>query len=159
VSTVRFKRWVMLAEPDLTARVYAAIERGGADACGCAPCRNFAAARAQIYPPEVLALFAELGIDSTREAEIYHVARITPGRHSYGGWFHFVGALQSGNDSKTALEDGQTRVSFEPVTPQFAVAFTSRVDLVPAPFERAPLLQLEFAAEVPWLLPDAKEPR
>lgn len=155
---IHFKRWVLLAEPERTAEAYRAIERSAAEVCGCDPCRNFLAQRDQIYPAEALALFAQLGIDATREAEVYHMARVGPGRHHYGGWLHFVGTLQSGEDSKSVLGDGGTRVSFEELTAEFAIAFTRVVDLVSPAFGRLPVMQLEFAVELPWVLKDAHEP-
>jgi hypothetical protein len=158
VDTVQFKRWVLLADPERTAEAYRAIERSAAEVCGCDPCRNFLAQHEGIYPPDVRELFARLGMDWQREAEVYHMARVGPGRHHYGGWLHFVGDLKSGEDSKTALEDGATRVSFEEITPAFAIAFTRAPDLVAPSFGRLPVLQLEFAVELPWVLGDAHEP-
>ena len=33
-----------------------------------------------------------------KDAEAYHNARLAPGRHDYGGWYHFVGQLTVDGD-------------------------------------------------------------
>jgi hypothetical protein len=99
VQSVRFGRWEISSDAESTRKVYASISIGGPEECGCEPCLNFAAARAGIYPAEVLALFEKLGIAPNREVEIYHMARLSSGKHLYGGWFHFVGSILSGADA------------------------------------------------------------
>ena len=37
-----------------------------------------------------------------KEAEIYHNGQVRPGIHSYGGWFHFVGTIETGDDGWSA---------------------------------------------------------
>src|SRR6266851_7468631 len=93
MESVHFGRWELSCDPESTRKAYAAISIGGPEECGCQPCLNFAAARTQIYPPNVLALLLNLGISSNREVEIYYMARMESGRHLYGGWFHFVGPM------------------------------------------------------------------
>src|SRR6202011_4967756 len=115
-------------------------------------CRNFAAARTQVYGQPVLAIFDRLGIDREREAEVYHNARIAPGLHSYGGWFHFVGILVSGADSRGPIRDDLWTLDLQPATLRLSVGFTAGVRLVPASFKGLQLVQLEFTAEVPWVL-------
>jgi hypothetical protein len=133
--------WKYHADRDATILAYGRTERGGADTCDCAGCRNFRAARADCFPPEFIALLGQLGIDPRKDAEVYHNARIAPGRHDYGGWYHFIGTLD---------ETGGPRVK---LGPDFSVR------MCPASAPRLPSLdgkqavQLEFHAEaVPWLL-------
>ena len=83
-----------------------------------------------------------VGIDPRKDAEVYHNARIAPGRHDYGGWYHFIGTLGEIGES-TPVKLG----------PLFSVG------LCPASAARLPSLegkqvvQLEFHAEaVPWRL-------
>jgi hypothetical protein len=133
--------WKYHADRDATILAYGRTERGGADTCDCAGCRNFRAARADCFPAEFIALFGQLGIDPRKDAEVYHNARIAPGRHDYGGWYHFIGTLD---------ETGGPPVK---LGPDFSVR------MCPASAPRLPSLdgkqavQLEFHAEaVPWLL-------
>jgi hypothetical protein len=108
----------------------------------------------QVYEQPVLAIFDRLGIDREREAEVYHNARIAPGRHSYGGWFHLVGILVSGADSRRPIRDHLWTLDLQPATPRLSMGFTASVALVPASFKGLKVVQLEFTAEVPWVLHD-----
>lgn len=56
---------------EATANAYSAFPGGGADRCSCAHCRNFAAQRTSIYPPDFRALLDQLGVDPNKEGEVY----------------------------------------------------------------------------------------
>jgi hypothetical protein len=136
-----FGEWKYCANRDATILAYSRTERGGADTCDCAGCRNFRVARVDCFPPEFIVLLGELGIDPRKDAEVYHI--VAPGgRHDYGGWYHFIGTLDKGG--KTALVDLGSDFS---------------VWMCPASAPRLPSLkdkqvvQLEFHARaVPWCL-------
>jgi hypothetical protein len=81
-----------------TMDAYARAIHGSSDVCVCNGCRNFVAARAQVYPRAFKELLDSLGIDSRMDGEVYHNARLASGLHDYGGWFHFVGALAKTGD-------------------------------------------------------------
>ena len=137
-----FGEWKYTADRDATIIAYGRAERGGADTCDCANCRNFRVARARVFPNEFLTLLDRLGIDPVKDAEVYHNARLAPGRHDYGGWYHFMGTLDEAGD-------------FPPVA--LGEGFTAWMCRASAPrlqgLEGAPVVQLEFQAEtVPWLL-------
>ena len=83
-----FGRWSLRCDRDATRRAYASMEVGQPESCGCMHCRNFVAAREQVYPPEVRALLVDLGIDFMREAEVYYIGQESQ-LHLYGGWFSF----------------------------------------------------------------------
>jgi hypothetical protein len=152
MNTIRFGRWELSCDPESTRKAYAALSQGSPEKCGCEPCLNFAAARDQIYAPDVRALFANLGISSNREAEIYYMARLESGRHLYGGWFHFVGTIVSGADAAKQVGERTWQPDLERTTDDFSLGFSSRVALVRKPFAGLPLVQLEFTARVPWVL-------
>jgi hypothetical protein len=125
---------------------------GGPEECGCQPCLNFAAARDQIYVPELVTLLEKLGISRSREVEIYHMARLESGRHLYGGWFHFVGSIVSGADAAKQIAEKTWQPDLEEVGEYFSLGFSSRLELVREPFAGLSLVQLEFTAKVPWVL-------
>lgn len=138
-----FDEWKYRADRDATLLAYGRTERGGADTCDCAGCRNFRAARADSFPPEFIALLGRLGIDPLKDAEVYQNAQIAPGSHDYGGWYHFIGTLDDIGESSSVVKLG----------PGFSVW------ICPASGPRLPSLkgqqvvQLEFHAEaVPWRL-------
>lgn len=84
-----------------------------------------------------------MGIDFTKEAEVYELTRLAPGLRLYGGWFHFVGRLEeeTGEGAKPAG-----------VSEPFSISVHDKPVLVPEAFQGVPLLQLDFNAHVPWVL-------
>lgn len=70
-----FEKWKYRAHRDATALARARTERGRADRCHCASCRNFRAALEDCFPREFIALLGQLGIDSRKYAEVYHQLR------------------------------------------------------------------------------------
>lgn len=137
-----FGNWSFSVDRDATVAAYAGAERGGSEECDCNGCRNFMAARDQVYPSPFLAFLESLGVDSRKDGEVYHNAQIGPGCHDYGGWFHFVGSLERTGD-------------FPPV--RMAEGFTVWLQEADAPslesLKGLSLVQVEFhSSRVPWVL-------
>lgn len=99
----------------------------------------------------------DLGIASDREVEIYHMGRLPSGLHYYGGWFHFAGKILSGADAAKQIRENVWQPDLHASTDRFKFGFTSHVQQVRQTFVGLPLVQLEFTAEVPWLV-NSKEP-
>lgn len=157
MKLITFARWEIECDSAITRALYTELQSGAPEACGCAPCRNFAAARQEVYPTDVMRLFDQLGIAHNREAEVYHTHRLVPGRHRYGGWFHFVGRIVSGSDAAKQITIKGKQVEawsfdLEKVGAEFEVGFTQRIGLLRESFEGRPVVQLEFQAVAPWLL-------
>lgn len=127
---------------ETTRDIYARIVCGGADVCNCLACRNYRMVRDEAYPPDFRALLDELGVDYTKELEVYFGFPQPDGSglHHYEGWFTFAGRVY-GRDVEPAAESG---------------AFTYRIeDPAPAPqkeFGDASVVTLWFATLVPWRL-------
>ena len=137
-----FGKWKYTGDRDATLSAYRRAERGGADTCDCAGCRNFRVARQQTFTEPFIRLLDQLGIDPRKDAEVYHNARLSNEGHDYGGWYHFIGALDETGDL--------------PVV-QLGEGFTAWMCRASAPRQASladgPAVQLEFHAErVPWLL-------
>ena len=137
-----FGQWQFDCDPEATRLAYSKVDHGGSDSCTCNGCRNFAAARSHVYPQAFLEFLASVGIDSTKDAEAYHMAPFAPGLHDYGGWFHFVGQLNVDGD-------------FGEVN--FGNGFTAWLCKASAPrltaLEELPVVQVEFHAKaVRWVL-------
>ena len=147
-----FGRWEIDCDPDATRRAYAAIKAGGPEECGCDPCKNYVAARPQIYSSKALALFDRLGISPSLEVEVYHLCRLESGKHLYGGWFHFAGAIASGRDARKQVREGVWQPDLETVDEHFSLGFSSRVALVRQPFRGLSLVQLEMEIRLPWVI-------
>jgi hypothetical protein len=152
MDLIHFGRWQVSTDREATKQAYAAISRSGSETCPCKPCLNFLAAREHVYPADVLGLFETLGISFDRECEIYHMARLSSGKHLYGGWFHFVGSIVSGADAAQQIGENLWQPSLEKVNDDFTLGFSSRIALPESPFFGKPIVQVEFTANVPWLI-------
>ncbi len=130
MGRLEFGRWVLLYDAEATRRAYGAVISGAPEECGCTDCCNFAAARESIYTAEVLALLDRLGVDHRKEAEICYGGPIGGGRHAYGGWFHFVGFIEDGEDAWAP--GGMLRV--ENRDDSFEIGFSRGLALVPDAF-------------------------
>ena|SRR5579863_3079660 len=133
--------WQILYDHKATVAAHAKIPTGGAESCGCDPCRNWAVSRVRIIPGEFRELLELLGIPLDREREVYHNCRLGSGLHSYAGWYHFIGQVLTGEHEDTAI------VAFG----RFSVFFHSSPALLPQAFDGTAVVQLEFEAEVPCL--------
>jgi hypothetical protein len=150
---IQFARWEIEADVEATAAAYARRGPGAADSCGCQPCRNFAAARAHVFPTRASNLLDSLGVRPILEAEISQTHEIRPGWRHYMGFLHVVGRIVSGEDAWSPVgREGACRFCGEPITPSFSLGFTNRIALIPDCFPKDGLLQVEFTAEVPWVL-------
>src|SRR5712691_11902935 len=93
-----FGQWQFECDPEATRVAYSRVDRGGAESCSCNGCRNFVVARNRVFPTTFLDFLATLGVDPLKDGEAYHNARLAPGRHDYGGSFHFVSQLNVEGD-------------------------------------------------------------
>src|SRR5437870_13890008 len=85
---------------DATAACYARIGTPGPEACGCAYCRNWVAAREHILPPEFRHLLSQVGVPANGETDVWEVPGETQA-HFYGGWYFVVGRILSGERGHT----------------------------------------------------------
>lgn len=155
-NLVRFGRWTVRAEPEKTRAAYAGLV-AASERCGCNICKNYQAARDRVFAGEPLALLTQLGVDLTREIEILHTHRIARGRHAYQGWFHLFGSIESGKDAYVPRGPETFAVELEASGEAVSFGFTTRLALVSNAWVNAQVIQLEFAAIVPWVL-DIDEP-
>jgi hypothetical protein len=137
-----FGQWRYTVDRAATVQAYAHAPCGFAERCGCADCRNFRLARECVFPAAFLVLLEQLGIDPSKEGEAYRNARLAPGRHDYGGWYHFIGTLDETGDFAAV---------------DFGGGFTAWMCRGAAPtlssLKGAKVVQLEFHSDaVPWLL-------
>jgi hypothetical protein len=125
-----------------TLEAYKRIDQSWADECKCVLCRNFIAQRETAFPASFLVLLNRLGIDSSKEGEVFGCYPMPSGNRRYDGWFFFSGTL---------LEVGERRVSRDGV--DYFVIGPGRM---PSPHPRdafgANPLALDFTLEIPWIL-------
>ncbi len=93
-----------------TMRAYAALLHGGCEDCGCSSCLNFAAQRDKAYPEEFRALLASLGIDPSKEGEVYECGPAGD-LYLYGGWFYFSGNVLEAGERLSKADGGSSTIS------------------------------------------------
>jgi hypothetical protein len=97
-----------------------------------------------------LALFADVGAEPLREAEVMHRGRGDGGGYACVWWLHVIGEVEGPTHNAAP---GYV------LAPGFKVWAVAKDDMALPPFRDRGLIQLEFATEVPWLLaepaPDA----
>ena len=111
MQTIALQKWAVDNEPDLTREVYAQIECGGAEDCGCEACFNFATTRHLVYSAELLEFLDWLGIDPQLEAWARHEARLASGPHRYTVSFYLVGRIARGPSTPVACRAAQLRIA------------------------------------------------
>jgi hypothetical protein len=140
--------WTIEVDREATQQAY---EQLGPLSCSCLYCRNYAAAYPKL-PATLLNFFDSLGINPAQEGEICELCQHKDGSHLYRGFYHVVGRIISGRDSKGALDEPTPRMGhLAPLCEAFSAGFTEQVSLVPDWFPR-PVLQVEFVGNVPWVL-------
>jgi hypothetical protein len=142
-------RWNVEVDESRTKDFYSNYHEISRD-CSCQGCRNYVSSCTQ-YSEEVKQFFQWFGIDATKEAEVYVCAKNDDGTILYGGFYHVVGTLISGEDYWH--QDGKENSYAEPykLNDNFSYGFTKGNALVPEGFPE-PILQLEFMASLPWIL-------
>lgn len=142
MATKTFGSWTFTDDHEATLAAYARAAQGGSDECACVGCRNFAKARDRVYPPAFVSFLQSLGIDPCKDGEVHHFVRLGPGRHFYGGWFHFVGTLERSGDFPRV-----------PMSDDFEVWLTGKGAPPLDSLKGLPLVGVEFqATAVPWVL-------
>jgi hypothetical protein len=157
MKEVAFRDWRFLCDSAATEKMNNLMEQGGAEQCGCAPCKNFIQYRDNVYPQELLNVFQESGISTDREVEIYHVLNTGNGVHKYGGWFHFVGRMLVGEDCKSPIADGSGyELKLKKLSEDFEIGFTTECLMWPDSMKDKEGIQLEFMTNIPWVIDDSE---
>jgi hypothetical protein len=151
METVDLGRWTIQCDPEGTRVAFSLVPIGSPESCGCNDCLNFAAARDRAYSSAALAIFNQLGIDSQKESEIWHTHRDETGLHHYGGFFHFLGTIESGRDVMVKM-NGYSTYDFEMIGEHFEWGLRAETALVPEAFAGGPVTQLEFTTRIPWVI-------
>lgn len=156
MQTVSLQKWAVDNEPDLTREVYAQIECGGAEDCGCEACFNFAATRHLVYSAEVIEFLEWLGIDPSLEAFARYDMPLEDGAHGYTVSFFLVGRIASGPATPVARRSDGLWESLEPAGDAF-VGFSADTSEAPEAFRGLPCVRLMVRVVAPWVS-NAPEP-
>jgi hypothetical protein len=139
MEELRLGDQIVRNDREATVAAYIALPTGGADRCGCVHCRNFAVQRDDVYPQAFRALLDNLGIDPSKEGEVYDkVGPFDDKIRATGGWFYFVGALIERGER--LMQAGDFEYWFQPSFPRAPACFGESVAAI------------EFATRLPWIL-------
>jgi hypothetical protein len=141
-------RWRIDHDPDATKSCYELCPRFS---CACPDCHNFLIAFDVAFHPEFQKIASELGIDLRKPSELVPYGREAANRHVYGGWYHIVGVMLSGEDAWKAEDDSSSCENFLAITKSFRYGFSNRSQLLPDSFKGKQIVQLEFMTRVPWV--------
>ena len=123
------------------------------EGCSCDGCQNFEKA-VETLPVSVRDFFSKLGVDVRKICECYVLCTNEDGTLSYGGFCHICGVLISGESAwgkcDKAVSRWEERKTFA-ISESFQISFQEEIDLLEDDFP-LPVIQLEFTAEVPWVL-------
>lgn len=156
-TILKFRSWTFQVDRESTIETYAQVIGSGADTCLCCNCKNYVAFRNDVFPYEIKKLFEGLGIDYRKEVEIISFSKLENGLYHIGGWFHFQGRLLNGKNCKTPFNDKGFTLDLTPITNDFSIGFFEGNDL--AFFKnKDELVQIEFTANIPWVIGKKLEP-
>lgn len=123
------------------------------EGCRCAGCQNFEQA-VDILPLEVKKFFANLGIDMRKICECYVNYTNEDRTLFYGGFCHICGDLMSGESAWIKYDDTSShwddKKTFA-ISENFHISFQKEVSSLEKDFP-LPAIQLEFSANIPWVL-------
>lgn len=121
--------------------------------CSCDGCLNFEKA-VGVFPQSVTMFFTNLGIDLRKVCECYVNCTNKDGTLLYGGFYHVCGTLLNGKSAWKKINDRtsywEENATFA-VSLDFHISFQEDIALLEADFP-LPVIQLEFSANIPWVL-------
>lgn len=98
--------------------------------------------------------FSALGVDMKKICECYVYCAKDENTLYYGGFCHICGTLLSGKSARKPTSDSTAcwdEKATYPLSPNFGVSFSDRIDM-PEPDFSLPVVQLDFDADIPWVL-------
>jgi hypothetical protein len=104
-ETIQIEKWKLVVAIDETRNAYSKIKISAPERCGCLHCKNYIQAREYAYPRAARELLERLGIDCSKEAEIYHTIQRKSGMQLYGGFFHIIGEVLTQQSWIRALDN------------------------------------------------------
>lgn len=121
--------------------------------CDCDGCKNFENA-VDILPQGVREFFDNLGIDLKRIVECFVYCKNKDNSLLYGGFCHVCGTLIRGKSAWVNISETHSYYNTDltyRLDKNFHISFQEECLMIEEQFE-APILQIEFEANIPWVL-------
>jgi len=136
---VKIKDWNVEVDRESTEQAHRQKTAGFAT-CSCSYCAWFRDHRAELFPNEFLDVLQTMGIDPTKDIEVYE-AHEDPKWAFYGGWFHANGRLLDGPSKAVPLKIAPGEKRWRIL--DFSIQVNGKQDLAKADFPR-PIVQVNF---------------
>lgn len=164
MESIEFHPWLLHYDYDATKTAYNNIKEGDAVRCGCANCKNYISTRDSAFPDSIKDLLLKIGIDYSKEFEVYHNCRLSSGRHDYGGIFHFIGKSTllenidiDADNCSTLLTDNSDAKALE-INDSFSVSMINvENNYMHNAFAGKKIVEINFFIKAPWVITE-KEP-
>lgn len=172
MKEIIFLNWKLLVDNERTKLAYQSVV-STTESCDCEWCSNFVAVREKSYPSNVLNLFSQLGVDPTKEADLYQQARDeTKNAVFYRWWFYFIGKVVEGTQAWKFVPENEAKgkysspywekhlVTLREKPLSFSIGFSDdpnrrkhgEEQYVPDALKPFELVQVEFNADIAWVL-------
>ncbi len=150
MKKILFKDWELNVDFLNTQKLYTDMDSGAAELCNCTDCENFIDNRNNLYPTEVRALLNELGVDYSKEGDIWKICKEN-NLHRYSGCFFFVGNFK-GENSIQPLSNSSSETILKTVTDNFSIGFCNCSYASINSKSTHNTIQIEFEARIPWTI-------
>jgi len=142
LKQIRIANWLLEVDIDKTREFY----NKGINVCSCLDCNNFVEACKHL-DTSVANLFNELGINPAMPAHLSEFPTEETMTRLYIGNYHLVGKVLEGELSTLSNwnETNTTEIK------NFIFGFSDDLEFVPGDFPN-PVLQLDFEADIPWVI-------
>jgi hypothetical protein len=142
LQQTRIANWLLEVDVEKTREFY----NKGTEMCNCLYCNNFVEA-CKHWDASVASIFNSTGINPAMPGHLSVYSTMEDGKHDYIGNYHLVGTVLEGELCTTSNWKDTNTVQIK----NFTFGFSTELDFVPKGFP-TPVLQLEFVANIPWVL-------
>ena len=150
LRTVKIAHWLLEVDPERTKGFYQGIK--AEEMCDCLYCQNFVEASKSL-DPAVLQLFQQLGIEPGKPSHLSDIPKSEDkiNRNNLRK-YHFVGKVIEGELCNLSDWDETNTLQVD----NFKLGISRDMEFGPDNFPE-PILQLDFEADLPWLLVEEPE--
>jgi hypothetical protein len=152
MNIVKYGDWEFDVDFAATQIVYSTISEGGAQTCTCTYCKNYIAQIDSIFPKDIIKLLSDLGIDYSKDYEVWQYAKLDNGLHQYGGCFHFIGSFR-GESCQVKIDDNTYKLVLNEVAPNFSIGFSHPLYITQSFFnDSQAVVEVNFGFLAPWVI-------
>lgn len=142
LQPIKIANWLLEVDGDKTREFY----NKGIEGCSCLYCNNFVEA-CKYLDASVVNVFNKLGIHPDMPTHLSDYPAMEDGMRVYMGSYHLIGKVLEGKLCTMSDWNDTNTIQIK----NFTVGFSKDLQFVPKDFPN-PVLQLDFEAEIPWVL-------